>query len=251
MQPKFPGMNPYLENPELWSEVHFGLISVLARSLNVVITPKYRAAVEKRVYEDSLLVGIPDVSVFQRSSDTRTEAPVLQRTTATLSEPLVITVPIAEEIQERYLEIREVGTGKVVTVVEVLSPKNKRSGEGKAKYDAKRQAVLNSTSHLVEIDLLRTGEAKPMAGGVSSDYRILVSRANHRPATELYPFNLRDPLPRFLLPLHSGDQEPTVDLQGLLEQVYQEAVLELAIDYSTPPTLPLSESDFQWIQSLL
>jgi hypothetical protein len=253
MQPQFPGMNPYLENPELWSEVHFGLIAVLARSLNAVITPKYRAAVEKRVYEDSLLVGIPDVSVFQRNSNPRpdaTEVTEPQRTTATLSEPLVITVPIAEETQERYLEIREVGTGKVVTVVEVLSPKNKRSGEGRAKYDAKRQAVLNSTAHLVEIDLLRVGEAKPMAGGISSDYRILVSRANHRPAAELYPFNLRDPLPRFLLPLHSSDREPVVDLQTLLEQVYQEAALELAIDYSTQPIPPLSELDFQWIQSL-
>ena len=64
MQPRFPGMNPYLENPNLWTEVHFGLIAVLARSLNSLITPKYRAAVEKRVYSDSLLVGIPDVSVF-------------------------------------------------------------------------------------------------------------------------------------------------------------------------------------------
>jgi Protein of unknown function (DUF4058) len=251
MQPKFPGMNPYLENPELWSEVHFGLISVLARSLNALITPKYRAAVEKRVYEDSLLVGIPDVSVFQRSSDTRTEAAVSQRTTVTLSKPLVITVPIAEETQERYLEIREVGTGTVVTVVEVLSPKNKRSGEGRTKYDAKRQAILNSTAHLVEIDLLRTGEAKLMAGGIPSDYRILVSRAHHRPAAELYPFNLREPLPRFLLPLSASDQEPVVDLHNLLEQVYQEAALELAIDYSAQPIPPLSELDFQWIQSLL
>jgi hypothetical protein len=252
MQPEFPGMNPYLENPELWSEVHFGLISALARSLNAVITPKYRAAVEKRVYEDTLLVGIPDVSVFQRSSsDSRAEVTKPQQTTATLSEPLVITVPIAEETQERYLEIREVGTGTVVTVVEVLSPKNKRSGEGRVKYDAKRQAVLNSTAHLVEIDLLRAGEAKPMAGGVSSDYRILVSRADRRPAAELYPFNLRDSLPRFLLPLHSGDREPVVDLQNLLEQVYQEAALELAIDYTQQPNPPLSEADFHWIQSLL
>jgi len=255
MQPKFPGMNPYLENPELWSEVHFGLISVLARSLNAVITPKYRAAVEKRVYADSLLVGIPDVSVFQRSSDTKsdpkTTAAEPQRTTATLSEPLVVTVPIAEETQERFLEIREVVTGAIVTVVEVLSPKNKRAGEGRVKYDAKRQTVLNSTAHLVEIDLLRTGETKPMAGGVTSDYRILVSRANRRPAAELYPFNLREPLPRFLLPLHPSDREPVVDLQNLLEQVYQEAALELAIDYSTQPIPPLSELDFQWIQSLL
>lgn len=251
MQPAFPGMNPYLENPELWTEVHFGLIAVLARTLNAVITPKYRAAVEKRVYADSLLVGIPDVAVFQRGTGIRTETTEPQQTTATLSEPLVVTVPIAEETQERFLEIREVGAGTVVTVVEVLSPKNKRAGEGKVKYDSKRQTILNSAAHLVEIDLLRTGEPKPMAGGVASDYRILVSRANRRPAAELYPFNLREPLPRFLLPLRPGDQEPVVDLQAGLQQVYQEAALDLAIDYSTAPIPPLAKADLEWMQTLL
>lgn len=246
MRPRFPGMNPYLENPELWSEVHFGLIAVLARSLNSVITPKYRAAVEKRVYLDSLLVGIPDVSVVQQE----TQASIPKLATATLSEPLVVTVPIAEETQERFLNIREVRTGAVVSVVEVLSPKNKRSGEGQVKYDAKRQTVLNSMAHLVEIDLLRTGEPKPAAGGVLSDYRILVSRANRRPTAELYPFNLRDAIPRFLLPLQLADEEPVIDLYMVLEQVYQEAALDLAIAYDQQPIPPVSDDDFAWMQTL-
>jgi Protein of unknown function (DUF4058) len=250
MRSKFPGMNPYLENPELWSEVHFGLIAVMARSLNAVITPRYRAAVEKRVYVDSLLVGIPDVAVFQQVTGTGIGATVSPQTTATLSKPVAVTVPVIEEIQERFLEIREVGTGTIVTVVEVLSPKNKRTGEGKEKYDTKRQTVLNSTAHLVEIDLLRTGEPKPIVGGVASDYRILVSRADCRPTAELYPFNLQDPLPRFLLPLRPGDEEPIMDLQTILEQVYQEAALDLAIDYSIQPIPPVSETDFEWLQTL-
>ncbi|MFB2936925.1 DUF4058 family protein [Aerosakkonemataceae cyanobacterium BLCC-F154] len=240
MSPQFPGMNPYLENPELWSEVHFGLISVLARSLNAIITPKYRAAVEKRVYSDTLLVGIPDVTVFQRNSK-MTEP---QQSVVTLSEPF------GEETQERFLEIREVGTGTVVTVVEALSPKNKRAGEGKVKYNAKRQAVLNSTAHLVEIDLLRTGEPMLVAGGIASDYRILVSRANCRPAADLYPFNLRESLPCFLLPLRLGDREPVIDLPAVLKQTYEEAALDLAIDYTQPPIPPVSDDDFAWIQSL-
>lgn len=135
---QFPGMDPYLENPEIWSEVHFGLIAVLARSLNAVITPKYRAAVEKRVYSDALLVGIPDVSVFQKGTDAIRPT----QTTATLSEPIAVMVPMVDEVQERFLEIREVGTGLVVTVVEVLSPKNKRVGEGQQKYDCKTSEDL-------------------------------------------------------------------------------------------------------------
>lgn len=246
MKPLFPGMNPYLENPNLWTEVHFGLISVLARSLNAVITPKYRAAVEKRVYADTLLIGIPDVSVAQRGQE-----PLKARTsTEMLSEPVTVTVPLTEEVQERYLEIREVGTGKVVTVLEVLSPKNKRTGEGKVKYDAKRQAILNSSANLVEIDLLRTGEPKLVVGGVASDYRVLVSRTVQRPAAELYPFNLRDRIPRFLLPLPDNTEEPAIDLSQMLDRVYAEAALELAIDYTQQPVPPVSEADFAWMQSL-
>ncbi len=239
-------MNPYLENPELWSEVHFGLIAVLARSLNSIITPKYRAAVEKRAYSDSLLVGIPDVSVLQRG----TESAKQNLATATLSEPLVVTVPMTEETQERYLEIREVGTGTVITVVEVLSPKNKRSGQGKSKAETKRQNELNSNANLVEIDLLRTGEPKPIAGGVPSDYRVLVSRATRRPEAELYPFNLRDTIPRFPLPLQPGDEEPVVDLHTVLDQVYQEAALDLAIAYDQQPVPPVSDDDLAWIRML-
>ena len=238
MEPQFPGMNPYLENPELWSEVHSWLIVQLARFLNLLITPKYRAAVEKRVYSDSLLVGIPDVSV---SRGERPFAPTQGTAVGVLSQPLKVIVPVTEEVRESYLEIREVGTGTVVTVVEILSPKNKLPGEGKRKYDAERQKILNSATHLVEIDLLRTGKAKLIGGGVESDYRIFVSRAGCRPEAELYAFNLKEPIPKFRLPLRSPDEEPVVCLQELLEQVYQEAALDLAIDYSKQPVPTVSE----------
>ena len=90
-----------------------------------------------------------------------------------------------------------------------------------------------------------------MAQGIRSHYRILVSRANLRPEAELYPFNLRESIPQFLLPLQSGDEEPVVNLSEVLGEVYQEAALDLAIDYSVQPVGPLSEGDFQWVRSLM
>lgn len=247
MTPTFPGMNPYLENPALWSEVHSWLIVELARYLNPSLVPKYRAAVEKRVYLDALLVGIPDASVFEQKLKNE---PNSVATTEVLNKPIRVKLPLTEEITERYLEIREVKTGRVITVIEILSPKNKRVGEGRDKYLTKRQKVLNSATHLVEIDLLKTGNFMPMAEAISSDYRILVSRSNLRPEAELYPFNLRESIPQFLLPLQSGDREPVVNLFEVLKQVYQEAALDLVIDYSQQPIPPLSENDFQWVQSL-
>ncbi|NES20333.1 MAG: DUF4058 family protein [Symploca sp. SIO3E6] len=247
MTPSFPGMNPYLEHPSLWAEVHSWLIVQLARFLNPSLIPKYRAAVEKRVYLDSLLVGIPDTSVFSGKAETEPKPGV---TTQVLSKPVRVTVPLTEEITERYLEIREVKTGRVVTVVEVLSPKNKRGGKGREQYLTKRQKVLHSATHLVEIDLLRTGNCMPMVEVIPSNYRILVSRANLRPEAELYPFNVRESIPQFLLPLQPRDQEPVVNLPEVLRQVYQEAALDFAIDYSVQPVPALSDSDFQWVQAL-
>jgi hypothetical protein len=54
-----------------------------------------------------------------------------------------------------------------------------------------------------------------------------------------------------LLPLQSGDEEPVVNLSEVLGEVYQEAALDLAIDYSVQPVPPLSEGDFQWVRSFM
>jgi hypothetical protein len=253
MRSPFPGMNPYLEAPALWSEVHSWLIVELARMLNQRITPKYRAAVEKRVYEESILVGIPDVSVVRQRSNLASQP---QSTTMTLSQPVLVALPESETTIERYLEVREVATGDVVTVVEILSPKNKRfsmgeaapTGEGRDQYLSKRQKVLGSQSHLVEIDLLRGGEALPMQDAGTSHYRVLVSRVEQRPIAELYPFNLRDRLPCFGLPLRSGDESVPIDLNVLMQMVYESAALDLAIDYEQQPIPGLSQDDFDWVQ---
>ena len=90
----------------------------------------------------------------------------------------------------------------------------------------------------------------PMVQGIRSDYRILVSRSNLRPEAELYPFNVTEPIPQFLFPLLLPDKEPVVNLAETLRQVYQEAALDLAIDYSVQPVPPLSEGDFLFVQSL-
>lgn len=48
------------------------------------------------------------------------------------------------EVKERYLEVREVGTHEVITIIEVLSPKNKRKGEGRIAYEKKRQLSIRA-----------------------------------------------------------------------------------------------------------
>jgi Protein of unknown function (DUF4058) len=244
MPSPFPRVDPYLENPEFWSEVHNRLIvATLAVSakqradhLSPHLRPKYRVAIEKRVYdsEESVLVGIADVAILPRATA------IPPQSTVTLparhKAPIQISVPIAEEIRESYLEIREIASGQVVTVIEILSPKNKRSGVGRTAYEKKRQQVLSSATHLVEIDLLRGGSQMPLLGTVPPmNYYILVSKADQRPLADLYPFSLQEEIPIFAVPLSAKEAEPEVDLQVLLNEVYDRASLDLAIDYAKPP----------------
>jgi Protein of unknown function (DUF4058) len=137
MPSPLPGMNPFLEASELWSEFHSRMIvatlavsaSQRADALDESLNRDYRVAVEKRVYldqgDETVLIGIPDVSVM--SAPNVPAAP-----TAVLTAPITVEVPL--EVQERFLEIREVATGRVVTVIELLSPKNKRSKVGRVRW---------------------------------------------------------------------------------------------------------------------
>lgn len=252
MPSPFPGMNPYLENSELWSAVHNRLIVAIADDLVDRLSEKYRVEIEKRTYfsseEDSLLVGIPDVVVV---ADKTAKPSSSNATRSLLVQPEKVTVPLAEEVNERYLEIREVGTGTVVTVIELLSPKNKRSGEGRIAYERKRNRVLASATHLVEIDLLRGGKPFPIKSENLGDYRILICRGDRRPNADLYAFSLRQPIPPVPIPLMPHEIEPILNLQPLLDRIYDKGRYHLAIDYTQPPQPPLSDKDTQWAQTLL
>jgi hypothetical protein len=255
MSSPFPGMNPYLEHPELFPGLHHLLISEIARFLSPQLRPKYRVAVEVRMYEttdeNSLLVGIPDVIV--KSRQTVTDSTITNLAVApSTTEPVRVTIPMPLTIREGYLEVREVGTEALVTTIEILSPTNKRPGKGRQLYEEKRYQVLGSRTNLVEIDFLRKGEPMPFIDSkIETHYRILVARGDQRPYADLYAFNLQDVIPTFSLPLRSGDTEPVIDLQALFSEVYDIYGYDLVIDYSQEPVPALSEKDAAWADTLL
>ncbi|MBZ8178770.1 DUF4058 family protein [Oscillatoria salina] len=254
MPSPFPGMNPYLENPATWSDVHNRLINNLANSLSSKLRPKYYIAVEERIYEtsgeESTLIGISDDLVIQTQTNKsiNSNLAVVNPTT----KPITVKVPLTLTQKEAYLEIREVATRQVITTIEILSPKNKASGEGRQKYETKRQKIFASLTNLVEIDLLRQGRYLPFYGTeVASDYRILISRSNTRPNADLYAFNLPEKIPSFPLPLRSEDVEPVVELSKLVDEVYDLGSFDLRIDYSRPPVPSLSAEYSVWANDLL
>lgn len=250
MPSPFPGMDPYLEKPTLWPTVHSRLIVAMADYLNETLSERYRAEIEQRVYlsedPDHILVGIPDVSVTAQAS-------TQSNNTITLpcSSPRQVKLPIPQEIKERYLEIQDIETETVVTVIEILSPKNKAKGKGFDAYQRKRQQILTSDTHLVEIDLLRKGTPPPIEDKIDSDYRILVSRSQKRPNAELYDINLRDPLPTIAIPLATDDADCPLNLQTILDQIYKRGRYHMAINYSNPCEPTLNPEAMTWARKIL
>jgi hypothetical protein len=245
-------MDPYLEHPALWPDVHNRLIAALADDLSERVAPRYYVGLERRTYllkaDDLVLVGRPDLAIAPASDS---PVPALQPA-ATASLVLEVDVPMQDEVSENFLEIHEVRTGKLITILELLSPVNKLHRQGREDYERKRGHVFRSWTSLVEIDLLRAGEPMPVLGTpVKSDYRILVSRGIQRPRAALMVFMLRQPIPSFTLPLLPGDAEPEVSLNRLVHDLYRRARFDLRLDYTQPPVPPLPEADAVWAQALI
>lgn len=248
MRNPFPGMNPYLEHPALWHQVHNRLIVAIADAITPQVAPKYRVSIEERIYtsvEDNLLVGIADVAVAGGGQQ------VPSAGTATATKPIPVQVPMPTEVTERFLEVRLTQSGDIVCVIEVLSPKNKRSGIGRETYQSKRQKILQSQTNLIEIDLLRSGNPMPVLVANEAPYRILVSRGYSRPAADLYALGLSQTLPKIPIPLIQGDAEPVVDLQVVLNDIYTRARFDLSIDYEKPLKPALSDDETAWIETVL
>ncbi len=244
-------MAPYLEHPALWPDVHNSLIAALRDDLAPRVAPRYYVGLERRAYllksDDLAFIGRPDLAVAPM-------ALTPQKSARPLAAAGVITVelPLKDEVAENYLEVHEVTTGILVTVIELLSPINKLHTDGRQKYERKREQILGSRTHLVEIDLLRAGAPMPLSGEpVACDYRILVSRASQRPQAHLYPFSVRQPIPSFSLPLLPGDNEPEVELGQILHALYARARFDLRLDYGQPPVPALPVQDAAWANELM
>ena len=75
----------------------------------------------------------------------------------TPADPIMIHIDI-EPITEGFIEIVDVKSGhRVISAIEVLSPSNKRSGDGQTLYLDKRNDMKRAGVNTVEIDLLRGG----------------------------------------------------------------------------------------------
>ncbi len=246
----FPGMDPYLEDPQIWPGVHNPFIVYLADQLQPLLRPRYIAAIEERVYleaADSQIVPhiLVEAKLTQSARSRINRADIDESDEVQVSEL---------EVHEAYVAILDLQSGqKVVTVIEVVSPANKFPGPGRTSYKAKQKEVRQSETHLVEIDLLRTGPhvlavAEWAARGRGPyDYLVCVNRAQGlRDKYELFMRRLPERLPRVPVPLAGEDPDVRLDLQAVLDQVYEAGSYRDRINYDAPCVPPLSPGDQAW-----
>ena len=119
-----------------------------------------------------------------------------------------------EEIEEAFLKVIHAESESLITLIEVLSPANKvRGSRGRASFMSKRQEVMNTGVHWVEIDLLRAGAPSVTDPPLrpAADYRALVSRGDQRTRTRYWAISVRQPLPVIPVPLRGKEPEAPLD----------------------------------------
>jgi len=257
MPSPFPGMDPYLEHPRFWQDVHQRLSAEIADQLTPQLRPRYVARlVPQRVMDQpdngELRILFPDVSVMRRPS--AESLPELAGPAAAIAPPPVTAVNVMRvPFRQVSIEIRDVASGLLVTAIELLSPANKRPGsEAREAYLRKRDTLLASTAHLLEIDLLRRGERLPLEPPPPpASYYVVLSRADRRPEAEVWPIRLQDRLPVVPVPLLAPAPDASLDLGAALRTVYDRAGYDLDLDYTADPFPPLEGEEAAWAADLL
>jgi Protein of unknown function (DUF4058) len=249
MSKRFPGMDPYLENPACWRDFHHEFIGAWRSAIAELLPEPYDARLDETVQvvpmsEEVIQLIYPDVAL-SRARKRRRSSRDRNGGTALL-EPVVIPHELVEEVRQARIEIFHRPERSLVTVIEMLSPTNK-VGDGYFEFCAKRLSILRQRVHLVELDLLIGGRRLPLSEALPpGDYYAMVSRSDKRPDCEVYAWNLRDPLPAVPIPLRNPDPDVHIDLGAVFEAAYTRGRYGRILPYGKPPQAPLKKADKQW-----
>ena len=245
----FPGMDPYLETPALWSDFHASFITYWRDALIDCLPDDYEARIDEKVTLMEIVpprrkLIEPDVAVTHRGPP-RGASPA-PAGLATL-EPVTLSLIIEEETHERHIEILHRPDHSLVAVLEMRSPTNKEE-PGRSVYTAKRNALIPHPVHLIELDLLLKGQRLRLEQALpAGDYYAFVSRSDHRPACDVYHWTMQQPLPAIPIPLRPPDPDVWIDIAAVFRITYQRGRYARSLDYAAPPPIALGAEQLAWV----
>ena len=223
MPSPFPGMDPYLENPKLWPAFQHQFVAGLYQILLPGLVDHYRARVGCRTYSTELAL---------------------------------FTSVVREQHAEEYVEIRGRGDGRLVTLIDVVSPANKTTPEGRDAYLAVRRQAEAQRAAAVEIDLVTQGQPTlefDRAGLPAYDQCVTVTRGASPGRFEIYTATFQKRLPKFKVPLAADDRDALLDLQDVFRRAYDQGNFARLIDYAAaaPRDVRLTDESRQWAEAVL
>lgn len=255
MPSPFPGMDPYIERPAIWADFHDTLIAYVKGLLQPLLRPRYAAVTQDRLYVvESERPVRPDVAGVRAAPALGT---AMQSSGILEADQPAVFERAREEVREPYLTIIEPTEGdEVVTAIEVLSPSNKRVGEGRTDYLRKRDEFWHGGTNLVEVDLLRTGAPTVRVSGRKLEalrpWTYLVATTREYPARqEVYAVTLRQRLPPVAIPLRDGDADVVLDLQTALDRVWDDSAYPALLHYDSMPPGSMVADDVAWCEQLI
>ncbi len=221
MPTPFPGMDPFLEEEKIWPEFQHHLVLCLYQILLPGLVDRYRARVGQRCY---------------------------------VTEQVLFTSIVREEHKEDFIELRQRGDGKLVTLIDIVSPINRTRAAGRQAYLDTRKDARAANANLVEIDLVLQGQ--PMLDYAREnlpewDYAVTVTRSTQPERHEIYTATLQKRLPRFRMPLAPDDRDTVLDLHTAFSRCYDQAGLGPRIDYACDPVTKLTDAHRAYLQQLL
>lgn len=242
MKSPFPGMDPYLESR--WGDVHTRLAFLTSTQLSPQLPKDLRARIEE------------DFIVEAEVAESDVPFVTSEQSGVSHLDPLIVTWDNEQRIQRstRIIDSRH-GT-RLVTAIVFLSPTDKASAAGRKAYRRKQRSIIDAEASLVEIDLIRhechvlTAPRSGLPSKYRSPYAICVTRGWQVDRAEYYPIHLKDPLPRFRVPLRESDPDIVLDLQRLVSEAYATGNYD-DIHYVQDADPPLTGEDAAWADELL
>ena len=189
-------------------------------------------------------------------SDVRPDLLALTRTALNDLMPVDLVARINSRLVDETTFVSILDKDSLITAIEFLSPIDKIPAEFNSKYRALRDRRLAAKVNVVEIDLVRQGSwrelLKPFVppAETNSTYRAMVRRSQSVHHVELYPFSLRQQLPKIAIPLRDGDEDVLLDFQALVNQSYQNGRYGRT-DYTVDTRPRLDQEDSAWADELL
>ena len=198
MPSSFPGMDPYLEVPDLWPSFQQAFVDCLREALLPGLPDRYQIRVCERDYGEQAEHREQYIEIVHRS-DARL---------VTLLDLVSPSNKTAAAGREAFLNTREQARVAGASLVEL-------------------DFVLQGEPML---EYSREGLPR-------WDYAVTVARASHPERYEIYLATLQKRLPRFRVPLARDDRDHVLDLQSAFARCYDRADFGSRIDYREMPAV--------------